>query len=298
VNLSFAKQSWLNRPGLYALGVLGILVGIFAVAGCVQEFDRPPGTGGPGGSNAGVDAGQAPLTSTPPTIPVPPASQAAPTPTPEPTATQVPSTSTPEPTVEPTVAPTPTAEPTPTPKPTPTPVPTPTRPRSSIPGLTLQILGPAEGTRATSNAVVVHGIATPGASVQVNGFAATVDGDGRFRAEVSLFPGFNFLSVVAADRAGNRQNEVITVVLPPQSFVLEVTEPKDQSVVTQRQAKVAGLTGSRATAHVNGRQVAVDQLGAFSTNITLDLGPNVIEIIANNSDGQELTTVIAVIYRP
>ena len=300
VNLNSARTRLVNRPGLHALRALVILVGVFTLAGCVQEFDRQLGPGGAGGSKAGVDQGQNPPDSKQPTLPVQPTSPAVATATLEPTVTPVPSTATTEPTAEPTAAPTPTAEPTPTPEPAPapTPVPTPTRPSSLIPGLSLRILGPPEGTRATNNAVVVHGITTPGASVQVNGAAATVEGDGRFRAEVSLFPGFNFLSVVAADRAGNRQNEVITVVLPPQSFVLEVTEPRGQSVVSQRHVKVAGLTGSEATAHVNGRQVAVDQLGAFSTKVTLDLGPNVIEIIANNRDGQELTTVIAVIYRP
>ena len=291
MNLSIARHKWVNLPCFYTLGVL---VGLFALVGCVQEFDRPLGSEGVLESKRW----QNPLTPPQPIIAVPPTALAVPTPTPDPTITPVPFTATPKPTAEPIAAPTPTAYPTPTPEATPTPIPTPTRPRSSIPSLNLRVLGPVEGTRATSNAVVVHGVATPGASVQVNGAAAMVDSDGKFRAEVSLFPGFNFLSVVAADLLGNRENEVITVVLPPQSFVLEVTEPKDQSVVSQRRVKVAGITGSLATARVNDRRVAVDQLGAFSTNVTLELGPNVIEINAENSDGQELTTVIAVIYRP
>ena len=299
MNLRFSRQRWLSRPGFYALG---ILLGLFALAGCIQEFERATGAESGAKNNANVTGGQNSLTTAQPTVIASPTPLATPTPTPipipVPTDTPVPSTPTPESTTEPTLAPTPTPQATPTPKPTPTPIPTPTRPRSSIPSLNLQILGPAEGTRATSNAVVVHGTTRPGASVQVNGIAARLDGDGRFRAEVNLFPGFNFLSVVAADQAGNREIEVITVVLPPQPFVLEITEPKDQSVVSQRQVKVAGRTGSQATATVNGRPVVVDQLGVFLTRVSLETGPNVIEIIANNSDGQELTTIIALIYRP
>ena len=274
---------------------MGILLGLLALAGCIQEFDRVRGVEGAAGPGGTIAAGPNSTTVALPTATILPTPSEVPTPTPDPTDTPMPPTSTPEPTKAPTPTPPP---PTPTTVPTPTARPTATPARNSIPNLNLRVLGPAEGTRATSNAVVVHGTATPGASVQVDGRATRVDSVGRFRAEVGLFPGFNFISVVAADQAGNRQTTVITVVLPPQPFVLEVTEPKDQSVVPQRRVRVSGRTGSEATATVNGRTVAVDQLGAFSTNVPLELGPNVIEIVANSKDGQKLTTFIAVIYRP
>ena len=164
--------------------------------------------------------------------------------------------------------------------------------------MNLKVLGPDDGSRASNNAVVVHGTVRPGASVQVNGVSTRVEPNGRFKREVSLFPGFNFISVVAADQFGNLETAVITVVFPPQPFVLEVTEPKDQSVVTTRLVQVKGLTGSGATARVNGIPVAVNQVGEFSTTVSLDVGANVVEIVANSEDGQELTASVGVIFRP
>ena len=132
----------------------------------------------------------------------------------------------------------------------------------------------------------------------VNGVPTEVDSEGRFKTVTDLYPGYNFVAVVASDGDGNRETAILTVVLPPQPFVLEVTEPEDQSVVTERVVRVAGITGSKATAKVNDRPVSVDQLGAFSTTVALQPGPNVIDIVANSEDGQELTEVVAVIYRP
>ena len=164
--------------------------------------------------------------------------------------------------------------------------------------MNLRILGPDDGTRATTNAVVVYGVVRPGATVQVNGVATTVETNGRFKREVGLSPGFNFISVVAADQFGNLETAVITVVFPLQPFVLEIIEPKNQSVTTERLVRVVGLTGSSATARVNGLPVPVNQVGEFSTTVRLDEGANVIEIVANNEDGQELSEDIAILYRP
>ena len=164
--------------------------------------------------------------------------------------------------------------------------------------MNLQVLGPEDGTRASSDSVVVHGSVNPGVAVVVNGIPTPVDSRGRFKAVTDLFTGYNFVAVVASDFEGNRETAILTVVLPPQPFVLEVTAPEDQSVVTQRLLRVAGITGSGATARVNGRTVTVDQLGAFSTTVVLQPGPNVIDVVASSQDGQELTEVIAVIYRP
>lgn len=122
--------------------------------------------------------------------------------------------------------------------------------------------------------------------------------DGRFQSEVSLFPGFNFIAVVATDPLGNTEQKVITVVLPTQPFVLEIDEPKDQSVVIESPIPVTGRTGSEAVVSVNGSSVPVDEVGRFSTLVDLDDGSNIITIVANNIDGQVLDAVIAVIYRP
>ena len=122
--------------------------------------------------------------------------------------------------------------------------------------------------------------------------------DGRFSSEVSLFPGFNFIAVVATDPLGNIEQKVITVVLPSQPFVLEITEPLDQATLTDSPILVSGRTGSDAVVRINGQFVLVNELGLFFTLVDLEPGANTIDIVANNIDGQVLTSFIGVIYRP
>ena len=149
--------------------------------------------------------------------------------------------------------------------------------------------------------MVVHGSATAGATVSVNGIAVPLDQDGRFQAQVDLSPGGNVIEVVATDAAGDRKVAVVNVtstVLPPQPFVLLITEPADQSVVSDSTIRVSGRTGTEAVVTVNGVSVLVDEVGIFVAEVTLQPGPNLIDIVATDADGRILSTVIAVIYRP
>lgn len=191
----------------------------------------------------------------------------------------------------PTPAPTRTALPTTTPAPSPTP----------LPQLFLQVRAPVDGSHVRGDAVVVHGVATPGATVVINGQATAVDREGRFSAETSISPGANAIEVVATDSQGSRVSSRLTVTslaLPPQPFLLVITEPQDQSIVSGRNLRLSGRTGPEAIASVNGVSVNVDTLGFFSTIVTLEPGPNIIDVVATNNDGRVLSTVIAVIFRP
>ncbi len=151
-----------------------------------------------------------------------------------------------------------------------------------------------------TNAVVVHGITTPGATVTVNGVGAAVGADGRFQTEIGLASGANTIEVVASDARGNRATRTLSVTSlapPPQPFVLLVTEPRDQSIVSASTLRLSGRTGPSAVVTVKGVGVAVDTAGLFSTTVTLEPGPNIIDVVATSADGQSLSTVIAVIYR-
>jgi uncharacterized protein YfaP (DUF2135 family) len=185
--------------------------------------------------------------------------------------------------------------------PTATATPVPTASPTPIPPLELDVRGPADGSSVTSDAVVVHGSTSPGATVTINGAAVTVATDGEFRAEVALSPGDNSIEVVATDASGNRESvilRVVSLVQPPQPFVLVVTEPRDQSIVSEGTIRLSGRTGTDAVVTVQGVGIAVDAVGVFSTTVTLDEGPNVIDVVATDADGRVLSTVIAVIYRP
>ena len=178
-------------------------------------------------------------------------------------------------------------------------VPTPTPTES--PGLFLQVRAPADGSSVPGSAVVVHGLTNPGAAVDVNGSAAAIDSNGGFRAEAELEPGINTVVVVATDGPGNQETvslNVTSLALPPQPFLLLISEPEDQSVLSDPLLRISGRTGPEAIASVNGVSVDVDLFGGFFTTVSLEPGPNIIDVVATNDDGQVLSTVIAVIYRP
>lgn len=137
--------------------------------------------------------------------------------------------------------------------------------------------------------------------MHIEGVAADVGNDGKFQAEVALAPGINTIKIVATDSIGNRESRelaVTSLALPPQPFLLLVTEPEDQSIVSEESVRLSGRTGPEAIASVNGVSLSVDVLGFFSTTVTLEPGPNIIDVVATDTDGRVLSTVIAVIYSP
>ncbi len=148
------------------------------------------------------------------------------------------------------------------------------------------------------NTVAVYGQTDPGGSVEVSGINSEVDRQGGFRAQVPLDPGENTISVEAANDAGGTirvSRTVISLALP---FLLLITEPENESVVSASTMPLAGRTGPNAIVSINGRSVPVNRFGYFSSTMFLEQGPNLIDVVATNDDGQTLSTVIAVIYRP
>lgn len=84
----------------------------------------------------------------------------------------------------------------------------------------------------------------------------------------------------------------------PVGFFLKVTEPKDESTVTSSVIPVSGTTSPDAVVSVNSEMVEVDERGNFSTMVTLEEGPNIIEVIASDFEGNKEGSVLAVIYIP
>ena len=161
--------------------------------------------------------------------------------------------------------------------------------------------GPANGETVCGRAVAVYGLAASDAAVSVNGQAAVVDANGGFRAEAELEPGLNSIRVEVRDAAGRVRTQdlvVSSLALPPLPFLLVVIEPEDRSTVTEAALRLVGRTGPNAIVSVEGVSVAVDSCGFFAATVSLDPGPNTIDIIATNTDGRELSTALAIIYRP
>ena len=252
------------------------LVLLLVTVGCVTTIPRP-----------GESTGELPIPTPSPTA-TPTITESTPIPTrqPEPTATTAP---TPAPTLEPgPIEPTPTATATTAPTPAPT---------DDHGGLMLQVYAPEEGATVPGASVVVYGQTFPGARVHISGVEAEVDAQGGFRADISLAPAENEVVIIAQDEAGRRRRVTRTVTSLALPFLLLVTEPENQSIVSVSFLSLSGRTGPNAIVSVNGRSVPVDRFGYFSSSVQLDEGPNVIDVVATNDDGRTLSTVLAVIYR-
>ncbi|MCE2403808.1 MAG: hypothetical protein J4F43_01475 [Dehalococcoidia bacterium] len=91
-----------------------------------------------------------------------------------------------------------------------------------------------------------------------------------------------------------------TPVHQPAELFLEVSEPQDSSVVDTPNVIVSGRSSPDATVSVNGQIAEVDAEGSFSTPepVTLQEGPNAIEVIASDLAGGVETMVLTVISIP
>ena len=90
----------------------------------------------------------------------------------------------------------------------------------------------------------------------------------------------------------------------PTALSLEITQPEDGDQVNTSSVLVSGKTnaGAVVSISVDGNdkiEIAnVDQNGNFSATVTLEEGPNFIEAIASDQQGNEKSSSIAVIYIP
>ena len=289
-------RSTRTSPFIFRLLIVGSL-GLVALLGCVTVVDR---TGTPAPAPLETPAAVTPMP-LPTPVPKPtftPVPLPTPTPTPEPTASPTP-TSTPVPT--PTPTPEPTATPTPTPTVTPTPVPTATSgptPTATPEPPILIIESPLDRSIIREESVTIQGVTSLGASVSVRGRAVAAGEEGRFRLSVPLAPGVNNLDIFAINPGGQRQGKTLTVTyLPLEPFFLTITQPDEQDrSVTQPTIRLWGRTASDATVAVNGISIPVDQLGIFSTTISLQPGPNAVRVVATSVGGKVLQETLEVTY--
>ena len=145
---------------------------------------------------------------------------------------------------------------------------------------------------------MVYGQTEPGTTVVISGVEIEVDSLGGFRAEVSLEEGENMLEVSASVESGEATQISRRVTALDLPFLLVISEPENESVVSRSSLPLSGRTDPNAVVSVNGRSVPVDRFGYFSTTVTLIEGPNIMDVVATNNDGETLSKVVAVIYRP
>jgi len=82
------------------------------------------------------------------------------------------------------------------------------------------------------------------------------------------------------------------------SLWLQVLAPQDEAVVNTPQVDVIGSAPAGAVISVNDEILIVGDDGQFKTTVFLDEGPNLIEIIASDDNGNETFLILAVTYAP
>jgi hypothetical protein len=164
-------------------------------------------------------------------------------------------------------------------------------------GLPLSITEPADSATINGDAVTVQGTTAPGATVSVNDNVVTADSTGAFSTNVSLDAGPNAIDVIATDD-NNNQGEVLLMVdaMPTTSTTLgasqgtlplTITSPIDSATLSTSTVIVQGQTTPGATVTANSNSDVADANGNFSIDVSLENGPNAIDVIATDDSGNQ-----------
>jgi len=94
-----------------------------------------------------------------------------------------------------------------------------------------------------------------------------------------------------------------TSTATPAALFLKVTSPEDQSAVSTASIQVSGSTIVGAVVSVsvndNTQMADVDQNGNFQVTVPLEEGPNQIDVVASDQEGNEQSSTITVMmYSP
>lgn len=107
----------------------------------------------------------------------------------------------------------------------------------------------------------------------------------------------------------NYQNQTATgaptqEITPAQSMnvsnglTLKVSEPNDGQFFTSPIVAIKGSTFPNAQVFINDMEVKADTKGNFATDLTLDVGENLISISANDDAGNYAVKELTVNYNP
>jgi hypothetical protein len=91
-----------------------------------------------------------------------------------------------------------------------------------------------------------------------------------------------------------------TAPTPTRSALMEfrILSPEDEAVVNVPEVEVVGEAEPETVITLNEEIVVVDESGTFSVTLPLDEGPNEIEIVASDLEGNELSLILEVTYDP
>lgn len=92
--------------------------------------------------------------------------------------------------------------------------------------------------------------------------------------------------------------DVVSASVTPGSLWLQVLSPQDDAVINSPQVDVIGSAPAGAVVSVNDEILIMGDNQQFKTKVSLDEGPNLIEIVASDDNGNEMSLLLTVIYEP
>jgi hypothetical protein len=79
---------------------------------------------------------------------------------------------------------------------------------------------------------------------------------------------------------------------------LQVLSPQDEAVVNTQPVEVSGSAPAGTVVTVNDEILIVSADGQFKTTVSLEEGPNLIEVLASDENGNETSLLLTVTYEP
>ena len=87
------------------------------------------------------------------------------------------------------------------------------------------------------------------------------------------------------------------IVVPGKPQVI-ILSPPDNAVVNAPQVEIIGQTAPDVVLTFNDEIVVAGPDGAFTATVPLDEGPNLVQMVASDAEGDETTFELTVTYEP
>lgn len=158
----------------------------------------------------------------------------------------------------------------------------------------LAIETPAPRALLNSTILTVSGTSEEGAAVTVNGTPATAGAGGRFSASLNLSEGAGAIVVAATDRAGNRREARVVVIVDTTPPLLAVLSPANGSLVARRTLTITGTTESGAWIEVGAARARASG-GGFAVEVALSEGTNTFRVVARDEAGNARAATLVVV---
>ena len=150
--------------------------------------------------------------------------------------------------------------------------------------LPLELWSPQDGAETDIGVVRVLGKTRVDAAVAINGIPIDVASDGTFQRDLRLEEGANLIEVASVDVFGELEysaykSVVVFSTASTEGLPLSIFSPLDGLRVREAKVRVIGGTREDALVVVNGDLVGLNELGIFATEVALEEGANLIEVI-------------------